>query len=149
VAADDEDEILVAALGQVGGVSHAPGARRGGRGARSAARRLAKDVHEIELPVAAPLGEAYAQVASLLGSIGQIVARSDHTGGTAIVRGVVGSGAMGLNPAVITVTMTAAGEGSTTVHIRGAAKEGFIKQRAGEKAARRFAALLGRPELPR
>jgi hypothetical protein len=49
---------------------------------------------------------------------------------------------MNLNPAVVTVTITSASGGGTSVHIRGAAKEGLIKQRAGQKAAERLAALL-------
>jgi hypothetical protein len=49
---------------------------------------------------------------------------------------------MNLNPAVITVSMPSAADRSTILHIRGAAKEGLIKQHAGEKAAKRFEALL-------
>ena len=59
------------------------------------------------------------------------------------MRAMVGAGVMNLNPALLTVTMTSMAGGRTTVHIRGAAKEGWIKQRAGEKAARRLAAMLG------
>jgi hypothetical protein len=50
---------------------------------------------------------------------------------------------MNLNPAVVTVRMSSAADGGTIVHIRGAAKEGLIKQHAGEKAAKRLEALLG------
>jgi hypothetical protein len=60
-----------------------------------------------------------------------------------------GSGAMNLNHAVITVRMTAAADGGTLLHIRGAAKEGLIKQHAGEKAARRLEVLLDESLLPR
>jgi hypothetical protein len=59
------------------------------------------------------------------------------------VRGIVGAGTMNLGPAVITVTMPAASAGGTTVRVRGAAKEGLIKQHAGHKAAERLAAALG------
>jgi hypothetical protein len=62
--------------------------------------------------------------------------------GAVIVRGVFGAGAMNLNPAVLTVTMTAAADGGTAMRIRGAAKEGLIKQRAGQKAAQRIAEQL-------
>jgi hypothetical protein len=47
----------------------------------------------------------------------------------------------GLNPAVVTVTIQASEWGSRLV-IRGAAKEGLIKQRAGAKAAKRVAAAI-------
>jgi hypothetical protein len=43
---------------------------------------------------------------------------------------------------VVTVTMAAAGESGTKVYLRGAAKEGLIKQRAGQKAVERLAARL-------
>jgi hypothetical protein len=43
---------------------------------------------------------------------------------------------------VVTVTMMAASDSGTLVRIRGAAKEGLIKQRAGQKASERLAASL-------
>ena len=82
-------------------------------------------------------------MAGLLGSIGRVAAQTGPGDGKVLVCGVVGSGAMNLNPAVITVTLTSATDGCTVVHIRGAAKEGLIKQRAGEKAAKRLESLLG------
>lgn len=127
----DEDELLVQGLSQLGG-----------RGAAWTARRLRKDVYELSKTLTAPVGEVFASVASLLESNGMVVARTVPGDGEALVRSVVGSGAMNLNPAVITVTMTSAADGGTIVHIRGAAKEGLIKQHAGEKAAKRLGALL-------
>ena len=127
----DEDELLVLGLSQLGG-----------RGAAWTARRLRKDVYELDKTVPVPLGEVFASVASMLESTGMVVARTGPGDGHALVCAVVGSGAMNLNPAVITVSMTSAADGSTILHIRGAAKEGLIKQHAGEKAAKRFGALL-------
>lgn len=46
-------------------------------------------------------------------------------------------------PAVVTVTMSAAGESGTKVHLGGAAKEGLIKQQAGQKQL--SASLPGSP----
>jgi hypothetical protein len=129
---DDEDEILAAGLGKLGG-----------RGAAAAGRRLRKDVHEIEMTVAEPPDDVLAHVVSLITSGGEVVAQAGPDDGKAIVRGIVGAGAMNLNPAVITVTISAASAGGTTVHIRGAAKEGLIKQHAGQKAAERLAVTLG------
>jgi hypothetical protein len=57
----------------------------------------------------------------------------------------VGSGYANLNPAVVTVTIHASEWGSRLV-IRGAAKEGLIKQRAGAKAAKQVAAAMA-PEV--
>ncbi|HEX2321728.1 MAG TPA: hypothetical protein VHJ18_22340 [Streptosporangiaceae bacterium] len=127
----DEDQLLVLGVSQLGG-----------RGAAWTARRLRKDVYELDKTVPVPLGEVFASVASLLESTGMVVARTGPGDGQALVRAVVGSGAMNLNPAVITVSMTCAADGGTNLHIRGAAKEGLIMQHAGEKAARRFGALL-------
>jgi hypothetical protein len=55
---------------------------------------------------------------------------------------MVGSGSMNLNPTVVTVTLTEAGPSTIAAQIRGVAKEGLIKQRAGRKAAERVAGLL-------
>ncbi len=63
---------------------------------------------------------------------------SDHP----TVSAVIGSGFLGLNPAVVILEMIPQGESGTCVTVFGLAKEGLIKQRAGEKAARKIADLL-------
>jgi hypothetical protein len=155
---DDEDEILVAELGKLGATGGRKGAaladllglpsseasaKGGARGAKRAGRRLSKNIHEIEITLAAPCDEVFIRVVSLLESLGRIVAQTGPEDGKAIVRGVLGAGTMNRNPAVVTVTMSATDRNSTAVRIRGAAKEGLIKQHAGEKAAKRLAADLG------
>jgi hypothetical protein len=160
--ADDEDEILAAEIGKAGASGGRIGAAIGGifglhsnsganalgaaTGARWAGRRLPKNTDEIEMTLAVALDETFIRVASLLGSLGRVIAQAGPADGRGIVRGVIGAGAMNLNPAVVTVTMTSAGGATTTVRIRGAAKEGLIKQRSGEKAAQRVAARLHRVE---
>ncbi|MEU4886541.1 MULTISPECIES: hypothetical protein [Streptomyces] len=47
-----------------------------------------------------------------------------------------------MNPVVVTALVTRGGEHTSAVRLRAAAKEGLIKQRAGEKTAVRLAALL-------
>jgi hypothetical protein len=144
MVADDEDDIGVAGYRSLGGVvARGLGARRGGWGAAWTARRLPKNVHEITLILAVPVDQAITEVITLLERTGQVITRHGSSGGDATVRAITGGGAMNLNPVVITVTTTPADSGGTAVHIRGAAKEGLIKQRAGEKAAQRFATLLG------
>jgi hypothetical protein len=159
---DDEDEILAAELGKLGDAGGRMGAtvggmlglqgnseanaRGGAAGAKWAGRRLRKNTDEIDMTLAIPLDETYVRVASLLGALGRVVAQVGPADGRGVVRGVLGAGAMNLNPAVVTVTMTSAGQGATTLCIRGAAKEGLIKQRAGEKAAQRVAAHLRKAE---
>lgn len=155
---DDEDEILAAELGKLGARGGSLGATVGGAlgtasepeastrggawGAAFAGRRLRKNVHELEMTLAAPSDEVFVQVVSLVGSMGRVVAQAGPADGKAIVRGIVGAGIADLNPAVVTVTMMSASDRSTSVQIRGAAKEGLIKQRAGQKAAEHLAALL-------
>lgn len=155
---DDEDEILAGELGKLGAKGASIGAavgaklgtagdaaassRGGAWGAAFAGRRLRKDVGETEITLAAPLDEVFVRVVSLIEAMGRLVAQAGPTDGSAVVRGIVGAGAMNLNPAVVTVTMAAAGESGTRVHLRGAAKEGLIKQRAGQKAVERLAARL-------
>jgi hypothetical protein len=151
--ANDEDEILAAELGKVGaqgaglgvaagGVLGMAGKLGGAWGAAFAGRRLRKNVHEIELTLAAPSDEVFVQVVSLVGSMGRLVAQTGPSDGKAIVRGILGAGIMNLNPAVVTVTMLPANGRGTSVRIRGAAKEGLIRQRAGQKASERLAASL-------
>ncbi|MGW3955783.1 hypothetical protein ACWEKM_33825 [Streptomyces sp. NPDC004752] len=126
-----EDELLTSELGALGG-----------GGSAWAARRLGVDVHELEMTCSAPMDEVLVEVDTLIATMGKVVARSGPTDGRAIVRVVTGSGALNLNPTVVTVTVSSIDSAGTKVHIRGVAKEGLIKQRAGRKAAERFAALL-------
>jgi hypothetical protein len=155
----DEDEILAAELRELGAAggradgalagllgAHGAGAGGGGgaRGAERSARRVRKDVHEIEMTVAVPPGEVRSLVTGLIQATGRLIEESDDP---VIVRGVVGAGAMNMNPVVLTVTLSP-GAGGTTVLVRGAAKEGLIKQRAGEKAACRFTFMLTGGGLP-
>jgi hypothetical protein len=126
-----EDELLVRALGEVGG--------RGRRGAGAAARRLPKGVFEIELSLRMSPAAAAERARDAISDHGSLL---DLEGvGDDQVAGVVGAGVGNLNPAVVTVTISASAEGSRLI-IRGAAKEGLIKQRAGEKAAKRVAAAM-------
>lgn len=153
-----EDEILVVELGRLGaagaqigqavaaglfgGHGGAADGLAGGRGAIRAARRLRTDVHEIEIDSPASADEARARVTALIRATGRLIGQADSEDGAVVICGVVGAGAMNMNPAVLTITVSPDGGHGTTVHVRGAAKEGLIKQHAGEKAARRFAFLL-------
>jgi hypothetical protein len=134
----DEDELLVRELGELGGLMGPP-ARRG---AERGARYLRKDVLEVDLTVSmSPQAAAdrARQVISQQGRVLDLRGPDEDPGGQVV--GVVRSGVGGLNPAVVTVTIRPAPYGSRLV-IRGAAKEGLIKQRAGTKAARRVAAAM-------
>jgi hypothetical protein len=153
VVSEEEEEILVDRLGKLawrsgrlmGGLSSAGGGRLG---ARLAARLLPENVHELELVLTLPPDEALALAGQVLATLGEPVDETRLTDHTYVLRAVVGSGALNLNPAVVTLQLVATTPASTTIRVRGVAKEGLIPQRAGRKAAERVAAALrasGRP----
>ncbi|MDH6605116.1 hypothetical protein M2164_000751 [Streptomyces sp. SAI-208] len=134
-----EDQILAEELAALGAVS-------GGSGGlvRVVAKLLRKDVHEIDLVAPLPFDAVVKRVSHVLGSAGRAVeTASAGTGEEETIRVVVGGGAGGLNPVVVTARVLKAAEDSTEIWLRAAAKEGLIRQRAGEKTAVRLAALLG------
>jgi hypothetical protein len=127
----DEDALLVRAVGSYG------------QGASTAARHLRKNVQEISLTVHLLPEQAAARARQVIADLGALVQPgTPGDAGAVRVIGVIGAGALNMNPAVVTVTISPAGHESS-VTVRGAAKEGLIKQRAGEDAARRVAAGLG------
>jgi hypothetical protein len=68
----------------------------------------------------------------------QDVERLPDEAGVAIFRTVVGAGCLSMNPALVTVRVGPDGQ----ILVRGVAKEGLIKQRAGQAAAERVAGKL-------
>jgi hypothetical protein len=132
-AAPSEDELLERAMGRPG-----PGGVKG-------ARRLRKSVKEISLTVPMPPKQAVARTRQIIDDLGSVASQDRGAAGSLQVIGVVGAGALDMNPAVVTVTINRSGEGSSVV-VRGAAKQGLIKQRAGQDAAKRVAAELGAPQ---
>jgi hypothetical protein len=120
----DEDELLAGALGV------------------AASRHLRKSVLEIDLALAMPPAAAAKRTRQVLGELGrELDIRDEGETADSQLVGIVAAGVGNLNPAVVTVTIRPADEGSKLV-VRGAAKEGLIKQRAGEAAAKRVAEAL-------
>lgn len=80
----------------------------------------------------------------MLGGAGRAVepVHVEPGGDRRTIRVVAGAGIGGMNPVVVTALVTRGGEHTSAVRLRAAAKEGLIKQRAGEKTAVRLAALL-------
>lgn len=141
---DDEDQILVDALGAVG----AGGGGNGGRpGARFAAKRLKKNIHQVNVTLAMPEVAAAERVAGILAQAGDLL-NSEKSHSERVVRAIVGGGFGNMNPVLITVVLTGDGPDQTILTVRGAAQEGLIKQRAGEKTAKRIAELLTEQGTP-
>ncbi|MFC7930325.1 hypothetical protein [Streptomyces cinereoruber] len=131
----DEDRILaeeLAALGAMGGGS--------GRLVRAVAKLMGKNVHEIGLFAPLPFADAVKRVSDVLGKTGRTV----ETGNEATIRVVTGGGAGGLNPVVVTARVLKIDGTGSEIRLRAAAKEGLIRQRAGEKTAVLLAARLNR-----
>jgi len=131
------EELLRDGLGDVGasaGRRVGPGARLGGRlGARIGAALLPVRHHEQELELLALAPEAAAQLASeVLAHHGHTVWSCEELGGHR-VRGLIGSGALNMNPAVVDVHVRPGGR----LLVHAAAKEGVIPQRTAQKAVRR------------
>ena len=114
----------------------------GGPGTSLVARLLPNDVFELTMEISSPLERALETIFIILSQEGKITEdrRSDSNKPT--VCAVVGSGLWNLNPALVKVQVVSTTDSATKISIIGTAKEGWIKQRAGEKAARRIADLL-------
>jgi hypothetical protein len=134
-----EDEILaeeLAALGAMGGGSR--------RLTRLVATLLRKNVHEIDLVIPLPFEDAVTRVIHVCGRAGRPVGpmHVEPDGDRQTIRVVAGGGMGGMNPVVVTALVTREGVGLSKIRLRAAAKEGLIKQRAGEKTAARLATSL-------
>lgn len=125
----DEDELLVtvtahADLGRLFGARHGPA---------FAARRMRKNVLELDLDVSMTPDAAARRAEEVLANEGAFI-RTEPGGQDAPVEviGLIAAGFGNLNPAVVTVAIRPSEYGSQLV-VRGAAKEGLIKQRAGRR----------------
>ncbi|MFI7140071.1 hypothetical protein ACIBQ5_20675 [Streptomyces massasporeus] len=134
-----EDQILVEELAALGAVSGGSGRLTG-----LVARLLKKNAHEIDVVLPLPFDDAVRRVIGVLERAGRS-GRSAHLESGRdqdMIRVVTGGGAGGMNPVVVTALVTRGTGNRTEVKLRAAAKEGLIRQRAGEKTAARLAALL-------
>jgi carbon monoxide dehydrogenase subunit G len=140
--ADDEDRILREQLGAVGAIA----GKAAGFGARLVARFLRKNVYETTVTMSMAVPVAAEQVDRVLRRSGRLLEPQEQADSTAsqVQRVIVGGGFGNMNPVLITVRLTESGADRTAVSVRGAALEGLIKQRAGEKTAACIAELLAK-----
>ncbi len=155
-----EERILVAALGDLGetaggfgglfggGLAGGLGGRRGvRRGAASAAALLKVDrgEHALELPLTP--GEVLQAARDTCAPAGSILDSEEIPAEPPQLWALVGAGAGGLNPALVRVIAEPLAGGGSRVLVRAVAKEGLIKQRAGQKTAAwaREGLLRGQP----
>ncbi|WP_433237975.1 hypothetical protein ACQPYK_29960 [Streptosporangium sp. CA-135522] len=132
-----EDELLEEALGRVAG--------QGRLGAKFTARFLKNDICEFDRELPLTFDLALERVRMVLAELARganpalVKAETDRV----TLRVLTGGGALSMNPVVVTVDVTRNGARTAGVHVRAIAKEGLIKQHAGQKTAERVAVLLG------
>jgi hypothetical protein len=149
----NEDDLLSRELGKVG----ASGGKFGGKlsgetlaglaggvggslGARFSASFLPTERHQIQINLRSDARVLLAKAYSFFCSNGRVL--SDAEGGSSPypkVSGVVGSGFLNMNPAVVHMEIISISSITCTVSLTGAAKEGLIKQKTAEKAVKRLA----------
>jgi hypothetical protein len=134
------DDVLERELAKLGGV-----VARGPMGAASVkwvARRLSSSSAEGTLEVPMNAREALGQAFKALTELGEILPDEIEHAAPAL-RAVVGSGALGMNPAVVDLSVEPVTESLAKVTIRATAKEGLIKQHTAEKAIKRVIDATG------
>lgn len=115
--------------------------RSGQAGAWLAAKFLPNNSFQLFLDIAADSTSVLNIVMDILTASGELINKQELSE-TSEVRAIVGSGAWNMNPALVKVQVNQISPNQTHVTISGIAKEGLIKQRAGEKAVRRLAQQL-------
>ena len=138
----DENAILERELAKVGAIGGfvgglVPGAVGGYLGAKLSARYLPTETFSVTLQIPAGVEQALRATFEILRRAGRITNDASDDPSAIRLSAVVGSGKLGMNPAVVVVTISAGPEKESTIAIAGAAKEGLIKQRTAEKAVTR------------
>lgn len=137
-----DNDILTSELGKVGakaGELSGRNTKGAGRiGAEFAAKRLSNDTFEISMDLTADLTSLVKIITNVLNHNGRLIDTQEELG-TFESKAVVGSGFRNMNPAVVTVTISPLSSGQAHIVVQGTAKEGLIKQHAGEKSAQLIA----------
>lgn len=131
---ESESDVLSREIGKLGGI-----------GARWVTHLLPTNTAEEAVTLQLPAASARQLILDLLGSA---VLASAAPSAPDLIRAVVGSGRLNLNPALLTITITPISASTTRVTVRGAAKEGLVKQRGGEQATSRFMGQLASTIAP-
>ena len=124
------DDILADELGKMGGF-----------GSKWVARRLPTTGGEVRLEIAAPAEQVVDVAQRLLSDIGVLLAE-ERVPDLPALQAIVGAGGLGLNPTIVAIQVTPSGAMTSRVVVTGRAKEGLVKQHAGERAAQRIAQLI-------
>ncbi len=134
------DQVLADELGKL--AAEATDKKIGSGVVRWVARKMPNDAFQTTFEVAAEPATVLHRAFDVLHDQGRIRDDFAAESESPAVSAVVGSGFLGLNPAVVTIEVVAHEDDRSRVVVSGVAKEGLIKQRSGEKAARRIAQSL-------
>lgn len=110
-------------------------------GAQLAAKFLPKNTYQLAMDVATDPTSVLKIVTDILTMRGELL-NTQNTSELWEVKAIIGSGYLNMNPALITVQIHQMPFNQTHITILGSAKEGLIKQRAGEKAVHLIAQCL-------
>lgn len=131
---DPASKILASRLGRL--------ARPGSLGPWLVSRFLADNIGHAAFRVAQPPEAVRKKIQSLMESRGELLDPQEAQAAPDALVAVVGAGQMALNPTVVTVLVKGGEDGSSDVNVHAVAKEGWVKQRAGEEVARWIQAQL-------
>lgn len=140
VMAQTPDEVLAAELKKL--AVRATKKETGAGVVSRVAKKLPTDAYKLERYIDADAEAVLRAAFGVLQEEGTVRDDIACESSNPVVSAVVGSGFLGLNPAVVTVEVIPSGDESSLVTIVGMAKEGLIKQRGGQKAAERIAERL-------
>jgi hypothetical protein len=134
------DDVLERELAKLGGV--VAGGPMGAASVKWVARRLSSSSAEGTLEVPMNARDALVHAFRALTEVGELLPdETEH--GIPALRAVVGSGTLGMNPAVVDLSVEPVAESLARVTIRATAKEGLIKQHTAEKAIKRVIDATG------
>lgn len=138
----DVEKLLEEELSKVGAAGGALGgglfgAIGGGTGARFGARLIGNDRCEVTADVHMDIAHAVTLFTNAVIRTGRLVNRAGGEG-TESITAIVAAGFLEMNPAVVQIELSERGADGSRLVLRGTAKEGLIKQRAGEGAVKRL-----------
>jgi hypothetical protein len=134
----DDDEILAREMAKIGIL----GGPLGPLGSYLAAKVIGNDTFDFTFDLQAPPRDVLTTAYVILQQVGRIRNEVLKPEDPPTIVGIVGSGILNLNPALVKIVVVPSVHKATSVYIRGTAKEGLIKQHAGREAAKRIGDLL-------
>lgn len=141
---DSIERILEQEIGKLGAIG---GGEAGRHGAQFAARHLPNDVFEATVELDVGADQATHMFGAGISAVGEDI-DGDPGRANPVLRAIVPAGMMDLNPAVVEVEIVPVDPAHSRVILTGTAKEGLIKQHAGEKAVRRVLEAVGLGQAP-